>query len=212
MPSMANTLVTVSVGGQPKYLDGVGPKTADIVQVPFNDLDAVKAVLDDHTSAIVLEPIQGEGGITPAMPAFLQSGRELCDKHQALLVMDKVQCGMGSSGNLFTYMLNCVQPVILTTPKALGGKFPISAMLTTEDIALVMAVSTNGTTYGGKPLPCAVTEAALDVINSPEVVAGINERHKRFIQALPDINVKHHVFTQARGMGCCWGAELAQGF
>ncbi|WP_074013738.1 aspartate aminotransferase family protein [Candidatus Sodalis sp. SoCistrobi] len=206
------TLFTVSVGGQPKYSDGFGPKPADIVHVPFNDLDAVKAVIDDHTCAIVLEPIQGEGGITPATPAFLQGVRELCDKHQALLVMDEVQCGMGRSGKLFTYMHYGVQPDILTTAKALGGGFPISAMLTTEDIASVMAVGTHGTTYGGNPLACAVAEAALDVINSPEVLAGINERHARFIEALHDINAKHHVFTQVRGMGLLLGAELAPGY
>lgn len=206
------TLFTVSVGGQPKYSDGFGPKPADIVHVPFNDLDAVKAVIDDHTCAIVLEPIQGEGGITPATPAFLQGVRELCDKHQALLVMDEVQCGMGRSGKLFTYMHYGVQPDILTTAKALGGGFPISAMLTTEDIASVMAVGTHGTTYGGNPLACAVAEAALDVINSPEVLAGINERHARFIQALQDINAKHHVFSQVRGMGLLLGAELAPGY
>lgn len=203
------TLFTVSVGGQPKYSDGFGPKPADIVHVPFNDLDAVKAVIDDHTCAIVLEPIQGEGGITPATPAFLRGVRALCDKHQALLVMDEVQCGMGRSGKLFTYMHYGVQPDILTTAKALGGGFPISAMLTTENIASAMAVGTHGTTYGGNPLACAVAEAALDVINSPEVLAGINERHERFIQVLQDINEKYQVFTQVRDMGLLLGAELA---
>ncbi|AHF72968.1 bifunctional N-succinyldiaminopimelate-aminotransferase/acetylornithine transaminase protein [Candidatus Sodalis pierantonius str. SOPE] len=203
------TLFTVSVGGLPKYSDGFGPKPADIVHVPFNDLDAVKAVIDDHTCAIVLEPIQGEGGITPATPAFLRGVRALCDKHQALLVMDEVQCGMGRSGKLFTYMHYGVQPDILTTAKALGGGFPISAMLTTENIASAMAVGIHGTTYGGNPLACAVAEAALDVINSPEVLAGINECHERFIQALQDINEKYQVFTQVRGMGLLLGAELA---
>lgn len=203
------TLFTVSVGGQPKYSDGFGPKPADIVHVPFNDLDAVKAVIDDHTCAIVLEPIQGEGGIIPATPAFLRGVRALCDEHQALLVMDEVQCGMGRSGKLFTYMHYGVQPDILTTAKALGGGFPISAMLTSENIASVMAVGTHGTTYGGNPLACAVAEAALDVINSPKVLAGINERHERFIQALQDINEKYPVFTQVRGMGLLLGAKLA---
>ena len=136
------TLFTVSVGGQAKYSDGFGPKPADIVHVPFNDLAAVKAVMDDHTCAVVMEPIQGEGGITPVDAGFLKGVRELCDQHQALLVFDEVQSGMGRSGKLFAYMHYGVTPDILTTAKALGGGFPVSAMLTTEEIASVMQVGT----------------------------------------------------------------------
>ncbi|EMX2854680.1 bifunctional acetylornithine/succinyldiaminopimelate transaminase [Yersinia enterocolitica] len=203
------TLFTVSVGGQPKYSDGFGPKPADIIHVPFNDLAAVKAVIDDHTCAVVLEPIQGEGGITAATPEFLQGVRALCDQHKALLVFDEVQSGMGRSGKLFTYMHYGVTPDILTTAKALGGGFPVSAMLTTEEIASVMAVGTHGTTYGGNPLACAVAEAALDVINTPEVLNGIEQRHGLFVQALQEINNKYHVFSDIRGMGLLIGAELA---
>ncbi|MGT3290126.1 bifunctional acetylornithine/succinyldiaminopimelate transaminase [Yersinia enterocolitica] len=203
------TLFTVSVGGQPKYSDGFGPKPAGIIHVPFNDLAAVKAVMDDHTCAVVLEPIQGEGGITAATPEFLQGVRALCDQHKALLVFDEVQSGMGRSGKLFTYMHYGVTPDILTTAKALGGGFPVSAMLTTEEIASVMAVGTHGTTYGGNPLACAVAEAALDVINTPEVLNGIEQRHGLFVQALQDINNKYHVFSDIRGMGLLIGAELA---
>ncbi|HHL2487230.1 TPA: aspartate aminotransferase family protein [Yersinia enterocolitica] len=203
------TLFTVSVGGQPKYSDGFGPKPADIIHVPFNGLAAVKAVMDDHTCAVVLEPIQGEGGITAATPEFLQGVRALCDQHKALLVFDEVQSGMGRSGKLFTYMHYGVTPDILTTAKALGGGFPVSAMLTTEEIASVMAVGTHGTTYGGNPLACAVAEAALDVINTPEVLNGIEQRHTLFVQALRDINNKYHVFSDIRGMGLLIGAELA---
>ncbi|CQD52997.1 bifunctional N-succinyldiaminopimelate-aminotransferase/acetylornithine transaminase protein [Yersinia enterocolitica] len=203
------TLFTVSVGGQPKYSDGFGPKPADIIHVPFNDLAAVKAVMDDHTCAVVLEPIQGEGGITAATPEFLQGVRALCDQHKALLVFDEVQSGMGRSGKLFTYMHYGVTPDILTTAKALGGGFPVSAMLATEEIASVMAVGTHGTTYGGNPLACAVAEAALDVINTPEVLNGIEQRHGLFVQALQEINNKYHVFSDIRGMGLLIGAELA---
>ncbi|MDA5542415.1 aspartate aminotransferase family protein [Yersinia rochesterensis] len=202
------TLFTVSVGGQPKYSDGFGPKPADIIHVPFNDLAAVKAVMDDHTCAVVLEPIQGEGGITSATPEFLQGVRALCDQHKALLVFDEVQSGMGRSGKLFTYMHYGVTPDILTTAKALGGGFPVSAMLTTEEIASVMAVGTHGTTYGGNPLACAVAEAALDVINTPEVLDGIEQRHGLFVQALQEINSKYQVFDDIRGMGLLIGAQL----
>ncbi|PWC11660.1 bifunctional succinylornithine transaminase/acetylornithine transaminase [Brenneria roseae subsp. americana] len=202
------TLFTVSVGGQAKYADGFGPKPADIVHVPFNDLAAVKAVMDDHTCAVVLEPVQGEGGIMPATPEFLQGVRELCDRHKALLVFDEVQSGMGRTGKLFTYMYYGITPDILTTAKALGGGFPISAMLTTEDIASVMTVGVHGTTYGGNPLACAVAEAALDTINTPAVLAGVAERHDRFISALEKINHQYGIFEQVRGMGLLLGAEL----
>ncbi|HBK4606019.1 aspartate aminotransferase family protein [Serratia marcescens] len=202
------TLFTVSVGGQAKYSDGFGPKPADIVHVPFNDLAAVKAVMDDHTCAVVMEPIQGEGGITPVDAGFLKGVRELCDQHQALLVFDEVQSGMGRSGKLFAYMHYGVTPDILTTAKALGGGFPVSAMLTTEEIASVMQVGTHGTTYGGNPLACAVAEAALDVINTPEVLSGIEQRHALYVQTLQDIGDKYGIFTAIRGMGLLIGAEL----
>ncbi|MDX6917271.1 aspartate aminotransferase family protein [Pectobacterium carotovorum] len=202
------TLFTVSVGGQPKYADGFGPKPADIVHVPFNDLAAVKAVMDDHTCAVVLEPIQGEGGITPATPEFLQGVRDLCDQHKALLVFDEVQSGMGRTGKLFSYMHYGITPDILTTAKALGGGFPISAMLTTEEIASVMTVGVHGTTYGGNPLACAVAEAALDIINTPEVLSGVANRHDRFVSELEKINQQYGVFEQVRGMGLLLGAEL----
>ncbi|MEL5309320.1 bifunctional acetylornithine/succinyldiaminopimelate transaminase [Serratia nevei] len=202
------TLFTVSVGGQAKYSDGFGPKPADIVHVPFNDLAAVKAVMDDHTCAVVMEPIQGEGGITPVDAGFLKGVRELCGQHQALLVFDEVQSGMGRSGKLFAYMHYGVTPDILTTAKALGGGFPVSAMLTTEEIASVMQVGTHGTTYGGNPLACAVAEAALDVINTPEVLSGIEQRHALYVQALQHIGDKYGIFTAIRGMGLLIGAEL----
>lgn len=202
------TLFTVSVGGQPKYSDGFGPKPADIVHVPYNDLAAVKAVMDDHTCAVVLEPVQGEGGIMPADPLFLQGLRELCDQHNALLVFDEVQSGMGRTGKLFTYMHYGVTPDILTSAKALGGGFPISVMLTTEKVASVMSIGAHGTTYGGNPLACAVAEAALDVINTPEVLAGIEERHQRLVQALEAINQRYPVFSEIRGMGLLLGAVL----
>lgn len=202
------TLFTVSVGGQAKYSDGFGPKPADIVHVPFNDLAAVKAVMDDHTCAVVMEPIQGEGGITPVDADFLKGVRKLCDQHQALLVFDEVQSGMGRSGKLFAYMHYGVTPDILTTAKALGGGFPVSAMLTTEEIASVMQVGTHGTTYGGNPLACTVAEAALDVINTPEVLSGIEQRHALYVQALQNIGDKYGIFTAIRGMGLLIGAEL----
>ncbi|MFG1174864.1 aspartate aminotransferase family protein [Erwiniaceae bacterium CAU 1747] len=202
------TLFTVSVGGQPKYSDGFGPKPADIVHVPFNDLAAVKAVIDDHTCAIVVEPIQGEGGVTPATQEFMQGLRQLCDKHNALLVLDEVQSGMGRSGKLFTYEHYGVKPDIVTTAKALGGGFPVSAMLTTNEIASVMAPGVHGTTYGGNPLACAVAEAALDIINTPEVLNGVAQRRQLFVDALQALDARLDLFSDIRGMGLLIGAEL----
>ncbi|MDB6372242.1 bifunctional acetylornithine/succinyldiaminopimelate transaminase [Photorhabdus bodei] len=202
------TLFTVSVGGQPKYADGFGPKPADIIHVPFNDLDAVKAVVDDHTCAVVLEPVQGEGGVTPAAPAFIRGLRELCDKHQVLLVFDEVQSGMGRTGKLFSYMYYDVTPDIITTAKALGNGFPISAMLTTENIASAMTPGAHGTTYGGNPLACAVANAAFDIINTPTVLEGVEKRHNLMVNFLNDINQKHAIFGEIRGKGLLIGAEL----
>lgn len=202
------SLFTVSVGGQPKYSDGFGPKPADIVHVPFNDLHAVEAVIDDHTCAIVVEPVQGEGGVLAATPEFLKGLRELCDKHQALLVFDEVQTGMGRTGSLFAYMHYGVTPDILTSAKALGGGFPVSAMLTTEAIASAFHVGSHGSTYGGNPLACAVAGAAFDVINTPEVLEGVNAKRERFVKHLQDIDAKYDVFSDIRGMGLLIGAEL----
>ena len=202
------SLFTVSVGGQPKYSDGFGPKPADIIHVPFNDLHAVKAVMDDHTCAVVVEPIQGEGGVTAATPEFLQGLRELCDQHQALLVFDEVQCGMGRTGDLFAYMHYGVTPDILTSAKALGGGFPISAMLTTAEIASAFHPGSHGSTYGGNPLACAVAGAAFDIINTPEVLEGILAKRQRFVDHLQKIDQQYDVFSDIRGMGLLIGAEL----
>ncbi|NJD85108.1 bifunctional acetylornithine/succinyldiaminopimelate transaminase [Candidatus Erwinia dacicola] len=202
------TLFTVSVGGQPKYSDGFGPKPADIVHVPFNDLAAVKAVIDNHTCAIVVEPIQGEGGVMPATQAFLQGLRQLCDEHQALLVLDEVQSSMGRSGKLFAHEHYGVKPDIVTTAKALGGGFPVSAMLTTNEIASVMAPGVHGTTYGGNPLACAVAEAVLDIINTPEVLNGVAERRQLFVEQLKALDARFDLFSDIRGQGLLIGAAL----
>ncbi|GKP98307.1 acetylornithine/succinyldiaminopimelate aminotransferase [Klebsiella quasipneumoniae] len=202
------SLFTVSVGGQPKYSDGFGPKPADIVHVPFNDLQAVKAVMDDHTCAVVVEPIQGEGGVTAATPAFLQGLRELCDQHQALLVFDEVQCGMGRTGSLFAYMHYGVTPDILTSAKALGGGFPVSAMLTTHEIASAFHAGSHGSTYGGNPLACAVANAAFDLINTPAVLDGVNAKRELFVKHLQQLDAEFDLFSDIRGMGLLVGAEL----
>ncbi len=203
------TLFTVSVGGQPKYSDGFGPKITGITHVPYNDLAALKAAVSDKTCAVVLEPIQGEGGVLPADLAYLQGARELCDRHNALLVFDEVQSGMGRSGELFAYMHYGVTPDILSSAKSLGGGFPIGAMLTTTELAKHFAVGTHGTTYGGNPLACAVGEAVMDVINTPEVLAGVKAKHERFKARLQQIGEQYGIFTEVRGLGLLIGCELS---
>ena len=203
------TLFTVNVGGQSKYSDGFGPKITGITHVPFNDLEALKAAISDKTCAVVLEPIQGEGGVLPAEQAYLQGARELCDKHNALLVFDEVQTGMGRTGQLFAYMHYGVTPDILTSAKSLGGGFPIAAMLTTEALAKHLVVGTHGTTYGGNPLACAVGNAVIDVINTPEVLQGVKARHDLFKTRLEQIGQQYGLFTQVRGMGLLLGCVLS---
>ncbi|NAO28121.1 aspartate aminotransferase family protein [Pseudomonas syringae pv. dysoxyli] len=203
------TLFTVSVGGQPKYSDGFGPKITGISHVPYNDLDALKAAVTDKTCAVVLEPIQGEGGVLPGQLEYLQGARKLCDEHNALLVFDEVQSGMGRSGHLFAYMHYGVTPDILSSAKSIGGGFPLAAMLTTEKLAKHFAVGVHGTTYGGNPLACAVGEAVIDVVNTPEVLAGVQRKHQQFKTRLESIGQQYGVFSEVRGLGLLIGCVLS---
>ncbi|MCB1921874.1 MAG: aspartate aminotransferase family protein [Candidatus Competibacteraceae bacterium] len=204
------TLFTVTVGGQPKYTQGFEPLPPGVTHVPFNDLDAFATVISDRTCAVIVEPVQGEGGVTCATPEFLQGLRELCDRHQALLIFDEVQCGNGRSGHLYAYMAYGVTPDILATAKGLGGGFPISAMLTTTAIAESLNVGSHGTTYGGNPLGCAVANAVLDLISDPELLAGVQRKHELFMAGLRRINEQFHLFRELRGMGLLLGCELIE--
>jgi len=202
------TFFTVSVGGQAAYSDGFGPKPQSITHVPFNDIAALEAVISDKTCAIMMEPLQGEGGIIDADPEFLKAVRALCDKHNALLVFDEVQTGVGRLGELYAYMRSDVVPDVLTTAKALGGGFPIAAMLTTKEIADHLKIGTHGSTYGGNPLACAVGNAVLDVVNTPEVLDGVKMREQLIKDGLNKINEKYEVFSEVRGQGLLLGAVL----
>ena len=202
------TLFTVNVGGQPKYSDGFGPKISGITHVPYNDLEALKAAISEKTCAVVLEPIQGEGGVLPAEQAYLEGARALCDQHNALLVFDEVQSGMGRSGELFAYMHYGVTPDILSSAKSLGGGFPIAAMLTTSELAKHLAVGTHGTTYGGNPLACAVGEAVIDIVNTPQVLDGVKARSEQFRERLQAMGQRHGLFDEVRGLGLLLGAVL----
>jgi acetylornithine/N-succinyldiaminopimelate aminotransferase len=202
------TLFTVSVGGQPKYSDGFGPKIQGITHVPYNDLEALKAAISDKTCAVVLEPVQGEGGVLPADKAYLEGARELCTAHNALLVFDEVQSGMGRTGELFAYMNYGVVPDILSSAKSLGGGFPIAAMLTTTDLAKHFSPGTHGTTYGGNPLACAVGEAVLDIVNTRQTLDGVKAKSEQFKTRLLALGKQYGLFEQVRGMGLLLGCVL----
>lgn len=202
------TFFTVSVGGQPIYSDGFGPKPSDIAHAEYNNLDSVKALISGNTCAVVMEPLQGEGGIVSPTQEFVQGVRELCDQHQALLIFDEVQTGFGRTGDLYAYQGLDVMPDILTTAKALGGGFPIGGMLATTDIAKHLKVGTHGTTYGGNPLGCAVAEAVFDIVSSETVLTGVKHKAKLYNQALQAINEKYNLFAEFRGKGLLIGAVL----
>ena len=207
------TLFTVSAGGQPAYSQDFAPLPPDIRHAVYNDLDSASQLIDDTTCAVIVEPVQGEGGVVPATNAFLQGLRELCDRHNALLIFDEVQTGVGRTGELYAYMHYGVTPDLLTTAKALGGGFPIGALLATEHCASVMTVGTHGTTYGGNPLATAVAGKLLEIVNTPEVLNGVKQRHDWFVERINAINERFGLFSEIRGLGlligCVLNAEFA---
>ncbi len=202
------TFFTVTAGGQPAYSDGFGPKPGAIDHVPYNDLNALEAAMSANTCAVMLEPLQGEGGLIEPAPGFLQGVRELCDKHHALMILDEVQTGVGRTGAMYAYMNHGVTPDILSSAKGLGGGFPVAAMLTTAAIAASFKVGTHGSTYGGNPLACAVAEAVWAEVNQADVLAGVLTRGQRFREHLAAINDEHQVFEEIRGAGLLLGAAL----
>ncbi|MBR2514322.1 MAG: aspartate aminotransferase family protein [Halomonas sp.] len=206
------TFFTVSVGGQPKYSQGFGPIPGGILHANFNDLESVRKLVGDDTCAIMVEPMQGEGGIVPATQAFLQGLRDLCDEHNALLIFDEVQTGVGRSGELYAYKNFGITPDILTSAKSLGGGFPVGATLTTDAIAKSLAIGTHGSTYGGNALASAVALAAVEFIDTPDVLEGVKHRHDLFREHLETINRKHGVFKEIRGMGLLMGAQMSDAY
>ena len=202
------TFFTVTVGGQAAYSDGFGPKPGNVTHLPYNDIEALQAHMSDRTCAVMMEPLQGEGGVIPPTPEFAQAVRELCDKHNALLIFDEVQTGNGRTGHFYAYQGAGITPDILSTAKSLGGGFPIGAMLTTAKLAEHMKVGTHGSTYGGNPLACAVAEAVVDEVTKPEVLAGVLEREAMFREGLEKINAKYNIFSEVRGKGLLLGAAL----
>jgi acetylornithine/N-succinyldiaminopimelate aminotransferase len=205
------TLFTVSVGGQPKYLEGFEPAPGGIHHADFNDLESVKKLISkEKTCAVVVEPIQGESGILPADPEFLAGLRKLCDEHDALLVFDEVQSGMGRTGYLYAYQMYDVVPDILSSAKGLGGGFPVAAMLTTAKVAASLSVGTHGSTYGGNALACAVAQKVVDTISQPDILKGVKARSELLRKGMMDIGERYGVFSEVRGAGLLLGCVLTE--
>jgi acetylornithine/N-succinyldiaminopimelate aminotransferase len=203
------TTTTIAAGGNPKYLEGFGPKAEGFDQGGFGDLDAVTAAIGPETAAILIEPIQGEGGIRVAAPAFLRGLRALCDRHGLLLIFDEVQTGVGRTGKLFAYELSGIVPDIMAIAKGIGGGFPLGAFLTTREAGKGMTAGTHGTTFGGNPLATAVGNAVLDVVLAPgflDRVAFMGLKLKQGLAALQDRHAA--VIAEVRGEGLMLGLAL----
>jgi acetylornithine/N-succinyldiaminopimelate aminotransferase len=203
------TMATISATDQSKLRDGFAPLLAGFTFVAFDDLDAARAAVDERTAGFLLEPVQGEGGIRPASPAFMQGLRRLCDEHDLMLVLDEVQCGVARTGTLFAYEQYGIQPDILASAKGIGGGFPMGACLATEKAAAGMVVGTHGSTYGGNPLAMAAGSAVLDVVANEEFLAHVRRMGERLRGALEQMIPNHdHLFESVRGLGLMLGIKM----
>ena len=203
------TLAAVTATAQPKYQAGYEPLPGGFRYVDFNDVAALEAAMaGGDVAAVMLEPVQGEGGVLPAAPGFLKAVRALCDRHGALLVLDEIQSGMGRTGALFAHWHDGVVPDIVTLAKALGGGFPIGAMLVGPQAADAMRFGDHGTTFGGNPLAAAVARVALRKIASPAVVENVSRQAAALREGLSAIDARRGVFQEVRGRGLMLGAVL----
>ena len=203
------TLATLAAGGQKKYLDGFGPVVDGFDQVPFADLDAVKRAIGNETAAIMIEPLMGEGGVRIVEPSFLRALRELCDTHGLMLVFDEVQSGMGRTGELFAYQRAGVAPDIMSLAKALGGGFPVGAVLATDEAAKGMTAGTHGSTFGGNPLAMSAVNATLDVMLAPGFFDHVQRIGILLKQRLAEIKDRYPaLIAEVRGEGRLVGLRM----
>jgi acetylornithine/N-succinyldiaminopimelate aminotransferase len=204
------TLATIAAGGQEKYLEGFGPKAPGFDQVPFGDLDAVRGAITNETAAILIEPVQGEGGVRPATNEFLRGLREICDEHGLLLIFDEVQTGVGRTGKFFAHEWSGVTPDIMAVAKGIGGGFPLGACLATAEAASGMKVGTHGSTYGGNPLAMAVGSAVLDVILADGFLQQVRDVSLVFRQGLASLKDRYpDIIEDVRGEGLLLGVKAA---
>ena len=204
------TLATVTATAQPKYQEGYEPLPDGFTYVDFNDLDALEMRMAEHdVCAVMLEPVQGEGGVMPARDGYLAGVRALCDRYDALLILDEIQCGMGRTGPLFAHWGDGVVPDIVTLAKALGGGMPIGAMLAGPKVAEAMQFGAHGTTFGGNPLAAAVARVVLRRLQSAEIVANVGKQSQALRDGLAAIDAELGLFAEVRGRGLMLGAVLA---
>lgn len=202
------TLATIAAGGQMKYIEGFGPKVDGFDQVVFGDLEAVKAAITDATAGILIEPVQGEGGVRPVPHEFLRALRALCDEHGILLVLDEVQCGVGRTGKLFAHEWAGITPDIMAIAKGIGGGFPLGACLATEKAAIGMTAGSHGSTFGGNPLATAVGNAVLDVVTAPGFLESVQQRALVLKQKLAALKDAHPaIIDDIRGFGLMMGIK-----
>jgi acetylornithine/N-succinyldiaminopimelate aminotransferase len=203
------TLAAVTATAQPKYHEGFEPLPGGFRYCPFNDPEALEQHFDDSICAVMVEPIQGEGGIVPAAPGFLRQIRTLCDRHDALMIADEVQCGVLRSGRLWAHQWeDDVLPDVMTLAKALGGGLPIGALLVGERVADVLTPGSHGSTFGGNPVVCAGARVVLDLAQRPVVIENVVHQGQRLQQALEHMAEEFGVFTEVRGRGLMLGAQL----
>ena len=203
------TYAAINAGGNEKYLEGFGPRMPGFDQVALGDLDAVKKIIGPQTAAIIIEPLQGESGVKPAGPDFLRALRKLCDDNGILLIFDEIQTGLGRTGKFFAYEDLRMAPDIMTVAKALGGGFPVGAVLATAEAAKGMTVGTHGTTYGGNPLAMAVGNEAIDMILEPGFLDHVNKIANYLHQQLGALTAAHPgVFESVRGQGLMIGLKM----
>ena len=202
------TFFSVTVGGQESYSDGFGPKPAAITHIPYNDIATFEKTISDKTCAVILEPIQGEGGIIKADDAFLVKVRELCDKFHAALIFDEVQTGVARSGTLYAYEQTPVKPDILTSAKGLASGLPIGAVLTYDNFAKHFVPGTHGSTFGGNALACSVGCYVLDKVSDKKFLENVKATSEYIKASIKKLDEKHHVFDDVRGEGLLMGLVL----
>ena len=202
------TMATLTATGQDKIKQGFAPLMDGFVHIPFNDLDALKAALDDTVCAVMMEPIQGEGGVVPADPDYLKMVRTLCDQEGILLIFDEVQTGMGRCGHLFAHELYGIEPDIMTLAKALANGLPMGAMLATEKAAAGFAPGSHATTFGGTPLVASAALEVLSIVAQPDFLQACREKGKYFKKKLASLKEKHSRVREVRGEGLLLGMVL----
>lgn len=194
--------------GKEKYQQGFEPMPAGFKQIPFHSVDAVDAMVDDQTAAIIIEPVQGEGGIRPADPGFLRFVREKCDRHGTTLIFDEIQCGIARTGRMFAWEHSGVKPDMMALAKGLGGGVPIGAILAREDIAAALQPGDHGTTFGGNPMACAAALAVLQTVDREKLVAGAEEKGGFLRKELEEKLGGHELVEEIRGVGLMVGVAL----